>query len=81
MIIQYDNELINTNKCINIKLYKNKIQFITNIDGFKCDGYTAIYQYEDEAVESFNKIIHAINNDIKYITIKFIVNLYQGICL
>ena len=21
MIIQYDNELINTNKCINIKLY------------------------------------------------------------
>ena len=81
MIIQYDNELINTNKCINIKLYKNKIQFITNIDGLKCDGYTAISQYEDEAVESCNKIIHAINNDIKYITIKFIVNLYQGICL
>ena len=29
MIIQYDNELINTNKCINIKLYKDKIKFIT----------------------------------------------------
>ena len=37
MIIQYDNELINTNKCINIKLYYE--------ENYLCPFGIAIYKF------------------------------------